>query len=85
MQIIDPDTGRSLEYIQLVRYDKHKSVYTWSSANKFGRLTQGIRGKAKATNCIYLIHCAQAPKGNKFTYGKFVVSYCTQKQGKEQI
>ena len=58
---------------------------TYSSANTFGLLAQGIRGRAKEFNCIHFFCRAQVPKGEKFNYVNFLVSYLPQQQEQEWI
>jgi hypothetical protein len=40
--IVDPDTGQSLEYRHLIKYEKMKLKWTRSFANELGRLAQGV-------------------------------------------
>jgi hypothetical protein len=41
--IHDADTNEYLNYRQLMRDPKHKDIWARSSANEFGRLTQGLK------------------------------------------
>ena len=68
MAVMDNKTGQLLNYRQLMQSDKHKQAWGRSSANKFGRLAQGIGGRIKGTNTIE-------------TYGQFV---CTVRPEKEE-
>jgi hypothetical protein len=49
---IDPATGESLEYQQLIKRDKYCKTWTRSFANDLGRLAQGIRD-IEGTNTIF--------------------------------
>ena len=40
--IIDDETGKSLEYRDLMKSDKHSKLWAISLANEIGRLAQGI-------------------------------------------
>ena len=69
------ETGNMLEYRQLLRHPKLAPDRNLSSANEFGRLTQGIGDRIKtSTNTIFFVHKHQVP-ADRFkdcTYGKFV-------------
>ncbi len=75
---MDKDSGKMLNYRQLIRHPLYKDDWTKSSANKFGRLAQGVGRRIKGTNTIEFIHHHEIPKDrNKdVTYGKFV---CTMR------
>ncbi len=49
--IHDKETGEYLKYHQLIRDPKYKETWSQSTANEFGRLTQGVGGRFKGTNC----------------------------------
>jgi hypothetical protein len=53
--VIDPDTGKSMEYRELITNPKTKDVWSHSAANEFGRLAQGVGGRIKGTNTIRFI------------------------------
>jgi len=40
--LLDEDTGKLLEYRQLLRDPKHKEIWTKAGANEFDRLAQGV-------------------------------------------
>jgi hypothetical protein len=42
--VLDFDTGKLLEYRQLLRDPKHTEIWTKAGANEFGRLAQGVGG-----------------------------------------
>jgi hypothetical protein len=42
MAVMDADTGKLLNYRQLMRSKKYREAWSLSSANKFGRLANGI-------------------------------------------
>ena len=76
--IIDEETGKSLEYRQIIKIDKYKKIWVHSYANKLGRLAQGIRN-IPGINTIKFIRKDQVPKGRNVTYGWIVVTYRPQK------
>jgi hypothetical protein len=81
--VLDPDTGESLEYKQLISRNKYKTIWTKSFANELGRLAQGIRD-VEGTNTIFFIPKAQMPPGRTATYGRIVVEIKPQKTEKER-
>ncbi len=60
-------TGEYLNYWQLICNRKH----TKSAVNKFGQLAQGVGGRVKPTNTIFIIQKDQVPKDQikDVTYG----------------
>jgi hypothetical protein len=46
--------GQYLKYKQLIRDPKHKEMWSTSAANKFRHLAQGVGGRVKGTNTIFL-------------------------------
>ena len=83
--IIDADTGRSLEYRQLIRDPKHKEVWTTSMSNEIGRLAQG-NNIVQGTNTMFFITYENIPNNRRkdITYAKIVVDYRPHKQEKER-
>ncbi len=72
--VLDPDTGKSLNYRQLRQHPKLGPAWDISSANEFGRLAQGIGGRVKGTNTIFFIPKGKVPLDRRkdVSYGKFV-------------
>ena len=80
--VLDVDSGKMLEYRQLLKHPTMKNDWAHSSANEFGRLFQGIGGRiAKPTNTCFFIHKHEVPQDRfkEVTYGKFVCSVRPQK------
>ena len=78
---MDADMGNLLNYRQLMR----RSL---SSANKFGRLVNGIRGRIKnPTNTIEFIFQHKVPTEQKrdVTYGQFVCTVQPEKAVPNQM
>jgi len=70
MAVMDADTGR-----QLMRSTKYREAWSLSSANKFGRLANGIGGRIKnPTNTIEFIfqHTVPTERMKNATYGQSV-------------
>jgi hypothetical protein len=77
--VIDPDTGQSMEYCELIRNPKTKAIWSLSAANEFGRLVQGVGGRIKGTNTIRFIHHHEVPRNKTPTYARFVCVLRPQK------
>ncbi len=80
--IMDAETGKVLNYRQLMQSQKHKEKWSISSANEFGRLANGVGGRIKGTNTIKFIH--KRDVSNKqmkdVTYRKFVCTIRPEKK-----
>ena len=74
LAVMDKETGKLLNYRQLMQHPKYKKAWKMSAANKFGRLAQGVGGQIKGTNTIFFIHQHEVPKSQikDVTYGQFV-------------
>ncbi len=73
--VMDANTGKLFNYRQLMRSAKHRQTWSLSSANKFGRLANGIEGRIKnPTNMIEFIcqHEGQTERMKDVTYRQFV-------------
>jgi hypothetical protein len=83
LAVMDKETGRLLNYQQLLRSPKHKKAWSMLVANKFGRLAQGVGGQIKGTNTIRFIHQHEVPADcmKDVTYGQFV---CTERPKKTE-
>jgi hypothetical protein len=56
MAVMDADTGKLLNYRQLMRSMKYREAWSLSSFNEFGRVANGIGGRIKKpTNTIEFI------------------------------
>jgi hypothetical protein len=63
MAVMDADTGKPLNYHQLMQSTKYQNAWSLSSANKFGRLANGVGGCIKnLTNTIQFIHQHEVTK-----------------------
>ncbi len=72
--VLDQDTGKMLEYRQLLRDPKHKAIWSKAGANEFGWLAQGVGGRIDGTNTIFFVHKHEIPQDRlkDVTYIKFV-------------
>jgi hypothetical protein len=88
MAVMDKDTGKLLNYRQLMNSQKYKKTWSLSAANKFGGLANGIRGRIKnPTNTIEFIskHMIPADLKKDITYGQFVCSVRPEKAEPNQM
>ena len=69
--VFDEESGKMLEYRQLVKHPKYAKIWSKSFANELGRLAQGIRD-IKGTNTIVFIPKDKVPQGRTVTYGRIV-------------
>ena len=84
--VTDPNTGKQLEYKQLINHPNCNLRKTWqhSSANEFGRLAQGVGGRIAGTETIRFIHHHEMPPTRRPTYARFVCEIRPQKSEKER-
>jgi hypothetical protein len=61
-EVFDKESGKFLKYRKLITHSKHCKVWMHSSANKFGRLAQGVGGRIKGTDTIFFIRKHQVPE-----------------------
>ena len=74
MAVMDTETGKLLNYKQLLKHPKYKGKWKISSADELSRLTQGVGRKVKGTNTITFIRMKDVPEEcmKDVTYGQFV-------------
>ena len=73
--IIDPVSGKSMEYRHLIKNKHTRKIWNNSFANELGRLANGVGNRIKGTNTIKFIPRNKVPLGRKVTYGKIVVDF----------
>ena len=79
--VLDPTTGVSLEYEDLLKNPSTRSIWETSAANEFGRLAKGVGTRMPSgTNTIRFIRRSDVPKDRKPTYAKFVCTIRPQKK-----
>ena len=71
MAAMDAETGKLLNYKQIIRDPKHTKRWSVSSANEFGRIVNGVGGRIKGTNKIKFIRKREVPNDRRkdMTYG----------------
>ena len=76
MVVMDTDSGKMLNYRQLIPHPKYKKGWCISPANEFGQLANEISGCIKGTNAIKVIHVEDVPRDRikDVTYGQCVRS-----------
>ena len=74
------DTGKSMEYRDLLADPTTRDVWLHSAANEFGQLAQGLPdNRVDATNTIFFIPINKVPRNKRPTYTRFVCSFRPQK------
>ncbi len=83
-EVAHPETGLPMTHRQVITHPETKVAWHRSSANKFGRLAQGIGGRIKGTDTIHFIQKEHVPRDRlkDVTYGKFV---CEEKPHKTEV
>ena len=78
--ITHSETGKSMEYRDLITDASTCATWLCSAANEFGRLAQGLSdNRVEPTNTIFFIPRSKVPKHKRPTYARFVCSYHPQK------
>jgi hypothetical protein len=84
--VIDKETGKSMEYRDLLKDSKHRETWSRAAANEFGRLFNGVGKNAdgtqivKGTNTCHWIKKSQVPNGKRVTYARTVVAARLEKE-----
>ena len=63
LAVLDKETGKTLNYRQLMRHTNYKKEWKLSSTNEFGRLANDVGGHIKGTNTIKFIRMRDVKKG----------------------
>ena len=85
--VFDEDTGKMLDYKQLINHNKKETREWWqqSSTNEFGRLMKGAGRNKDGTQRVtgsdtfHFIHKKDVPQDKKVTYARFVCDIRLQK------
>ncbi len=85
--VLNQDTGKMLEYRQLLHDPKHKAIWSKAGANEFGQLAQGVGWRIDRTNTIFFIHKHEIPQDRlkDVTYIKFVSLIRMEKEDPHRI
>jgi hypothetical protein len=80
--ILDPATGKLLEYRHLIKDPEHKEVWGKSYGNEIGRLFQGMPGRVEGTDTAFFINSNEIPadRWKDVTYGRIVTAYRPDKK-----
>ena len=80
--ILNPTTGKLLEYRHITKDPKYQEVWGKSDGNEIGRLFQGMPGRVKGTNTAFFIHSHEIPteRWRDVTYGRIVTAYRPDKK-----
>ena len=80
--IINDDTVKEFNYLQLSKYPKHHKIWKKYFTKKLGRLTQGSGGCVEEADTMFLIAQYQVPRDllKDVTYGHIVVDYRAHKE-----
>ena len=76
--VLDKDTGKKLEYRQLIKHPRFAEAWLRSGANEFGRLFQGIGRDADGTRRVngtdtcFWIAKKNIPRNKRATYARIV-------------
>ena len=62
LAVMDAETGKVLNYWQLMQSLKHNETWSKLSSNEFGRLANGVGGRIKGTNTIKFICKRDVPR-----------------------
>jgi hypothetical protein len=81
----DPETNQYLNYRQLMQDPKHKTIWSKSAANEFGRQAQGVGGRVKGTDTIKVIKKDYVPYESRkdVMYGSLTCDVRPHKEEKE--
>jgi hypothetical protein len=78
--VINEETGKSMEYKDLLKDPKYREDWSRAAANESGRLFNGVGKNADGTqrivgtNTCHWIRRSQVPRGKKVTYARTVVA-----------
>jgi hypothetical protein len=71
--VINEETGKAMEYRDLLKDPKHRETWSRAAANEHGRLFNGTQ-RVKGTNTCRWIKKSQVPKGKRATYARTVMA-----------
>ena len=85
--VLDKETGKQLEYRQLINHPRLKTAWLHAGGNEFGRLFQGMNDtkgieRVKGTNTCFWIPKHMVPRDKKVTYPRIV---CDEKPDKDEV
>ena len=84
--VIDEETGKVMEYRDLLKDERYRETWSRAGSNEYGRLFQGCGKNADGTqrivgtNVLHWIPRSKVPKGKKVTYARTVVDIRPEKE-----
>eukprot|EP00957_Ditylum_brightwellii_P035239 2672501-Ditylum_brightwellii.AAC.1 len=82
--VVDDDTGKALEYQDLIHHEKYRKTWTNAFVKELDQLAQGLC-RHPGTNNIKYIQKQDVPGGHVVTYAQIVVGYCPQKADPNRV
>jgi hypothetical protein len=82
--VVQPITGKEMEYMALMKDPRLQPLWTRGFGNKVGRLFQGIRDIPGTDTCLF-IKLTNILKDRKITYGKILCDCKPHKKEKERV
>jgi hypothetical protein len=82
MRCLHPDTGKAMEYVDIMKIPALKPLWRRGMGNECRRLFQGTRD-IKGMNTLFFMELKNIPKDRKITDGKIVCDYKPHKTEKE--
>jgi hypothetical protein len=89
--VINEETGKSMEYKDLLKDPKYREDWSRAVANEFGHLFNGVGKNADGTqrivgtNTCHWIKRSQVLRGKKVTYARTVVAIRTEKAEQKRV
>jgi hypothetical protein len=89
--VINEETGKPMEYKDLLKDPKYREDWSRAAANEFGCLFNGVGKNADGTqrivgtNTCHWIRRSQVPKGKKVTYARTVVAIRTENAEQKRV
>jgi hypothetical protein len=83
--VIDPATGRSLEYRHLIANPTTRATWLKAMANEIGRLAQGVGGRIEGTNTFTFVNISDIPSNKFATYARIVSEIRPQKDDPHRV
>ena len=85
--VIDGKTGELIAYCHLIKRPKYKDEWKYSFGNNIVRLTQGIPGRSKGTETVFLIDHREVlvDRWKDVTYGRKILATMCDHRTKRHI
>ena len=89
--VIDEESGKAMEYRELLKHPKHKETWSLAGCKEYRRLFQGFGRKddgtkqVEGTNTCHWIPKSKVPKNKKVTYARTVVDVRPEKEDPNRV